>query len=137
VFLTRFIEQFDRIGYTGEDLLDTPEIELLNELGISFQHHTNRFSSKLSKLKDYNNRQITEKRYYDLEKEYKKAKADYHRPARIVNWKTFDVFAFIKSSNTPALYKFLKPVALTELNGEQLLLLSQHETQVFFLITWS
>lgn len=136
-FLYRYLKKFQQSGITGKDLLIMEEKEFVQQLGIDLANHRKRFSLHLLKLQNYHEKHVTERLYYEMEMLYQerlllevRGSSPYQLPLSISTWKTFDIFVFLKLSGNEHLEKFLKPVALSELTGEQLLLISLPETEV-------
>ncbi len=126
----------------GADILSMDESSY-TDMAITAPRDRIRFRTAVAKLNQYQSKNESEALYFEREKQYAECKSvkygdSYNFPANMENWTPLDVFAFMKTviqfhKNTPThdrLMKFLKPVALSNVDGELLLQLSKSNTKV-------
>lgn len=152
VFL-RYLAACRKETLRGSDLLDMDD-SLFEQLGIVSAIHKKRMTKHLECLKVYQKQYELEKEayeaslktdqpYFEMDRKLREALAVapngiYALPLKIESWKPIDVFAFLKMPvHEEKVAKFIKPICLTGIDGEQFLDLTHSDTLVLlFLFTF-
>lgn len=131
----RYQSAFAKFGVKGIDLLGANE-NILRDLGIDRPVHLNRAKIAVDQLLVYQNGvdlkekenallYEREKNYHDLKEECKRLESlspAYVLPKKIDYWKPVDVMLWLNvPQNTTYLGIFVKPFALSRINGPELL----------------
>ena len=127
-------EKFRKGSIKGSDLLLMTEGDLISQIGIQLANLKSRFSEKFKLLKVYQKKQLADGVYFDLERQYATAirgKSSYDFPLSMSEWKPVDVLALLKvPDHAVQLDKFLRPLALTGIDGTTLLKIAKESTKV-------
>lgn len=131
--LSKYRTAFHSLGVNGVDLLTADDTQL-NEFGITSPLHVARAKTSIGQLVVYqqafdNNydeameKEKEEQTFVLLEKEFNALPKPHKPPKNMKLWKPIDIFDFMKK-NEDLLSMFIKPLAMTKINGEEFIALA-------------